>query len=114
MCKSRENYSSDELLQIIGWIDKQKTLAAHEEIDEDNISFFSVDIDKLNKLQRLTYNLIEDFKLKNKQLLMVLLGTTGTGKSYTVAAITQLYLGLLKKACPTAKAAFLIHVMIIP
>ena len=39
--KSRENYSSNELLQIIGWIDKQQTLAAHEEIDEDNVSFVS-------------------------------------------------------------------------
>ncbi len=44
--KSRENYYSDELLQIIGWIDKQKMLAVHEEIDEDNISFVCVDIDK--------------------------------------------------------------------
>jgi len=112
--KSRKNYSLDELLRLSGWIDKQKTLAAHEELAEDNISFATVDIEKLNKLQRFTYNLIEDFKLKDKQLLMVLLGTAGTGKSYTVAAITQLYLGLLKKACPTAKSAFLIHGMIIP
>ena len=45
---------------------------------------------------------------------MVLLDTEGTGKSHTVAAITELYLGLLKKACPAAKAAFLKHGMIIP
>jgi len=70
-------------------------------------------IDKLNKLQRFTYNLIEVFKLKDKQLLMVLIGTARTGKSYTVASITQLYLGLSKNASPTAKAAFLIHGIII-
>jgi len=46
--KSRENYSSNELLQIIGWIDKQKTLAAHEKIDEDNNSLSVVYIDKLS------------------------------------------------------------------
>ena len=65
--------------------------------------------DHLNKLQRLTFNLIEEYKNKNEQLLMILLGTAGTGKSYTVAAITKLYIGILKRACPTAKAAFLIN-----
>ena len=39
---------------------------------------------------------------------MILLGTAGTGKSFTVAALTKLYNGILKRACPTAKAAFLI------
>lgn len=65
--------------------------------------------EQLNRLQRFTYNLIAEYKDKDKQLLMILLGTAGTGKSFTVVAITQLYLGILKKACPTAKAAFLIH-----
>ena len=39
---------------------------------------------------------------------MILLGTADTGKLFTVAAITQLYLGIIKRACPIAKAAFLI------
>ena len=106
--KSRENYSDEELYKMINWIDAQKTLANEAEMDEENV-IFDADPNKLNKLQRFTYNLIEKFKLDKKQLLMILLGTAGTGKSYTVAAVTKLYLGLLKKACPTAKAAFLIN-----
>jgi hypothetical protein len=39
---------------------------------------------------------------------MILLGTAGTGKSFTINALST-YLGKhLKKAAPTAKAAFVI------
>jgi DNA replication protein DnaC len=40
---------------------------------------------------------------------MILLGTAGTGKSFTVSAITKLKEEHIKKASPTAKAAFLIN-----
>ena len=37
------------------------------------------------------------------------IGSAGTGKSFTVAAITKMMREKLKKAAPTAKAAFIIH-----
>jgi hypothetical protein len=40
---------------------------------------------------------------------MIMLGTAGTGKSFTVAAISKLKANAIIRACPTAKAAFLIH-----
>lgn len=41
-------------------------------------------------------------------MLMILLGTAGTGKSLTVSAISKLKIGQIKRACFTAKAAFII------
>jgi excinuclease UvrABC helicase subunit UvrB len=40
---------------------------------------------------------------------MIMLGTAGTGKSFTVAAISKLTINTIIRACPTAKAAFLIQ-----
>ncbi len=76
--------------------------------DNEDGELPGVNPEDLNRLQLFTYKLIEEFKKKNEQILMILLGTAGTGKSFTVAALTKLYLGILKRACPTAKAAFLI------
>ena len=106
--KSRQNYSNEQLLNCKNWIAHQKELANDLNLEE-NEELPDVDPDQLNNLQRLTFDLIEEYKNKNEQLLMILFGTAGTGKSYTVAAITKLYLGILKRACPTAKAAFLIN-----
>ena len=38
---------------------------------------------------------------------MIILGTAGTGRLLTVAAVANLHLDALKRACPTAKAVFL-------
>jgi len=38
---------------------------------------------------------------------MILLGSAGTGKSFIVSALTRINEGKIKKASPTAKAAFL-------
>ncbi len=105
--KSRENYSQEQLYKMKDWIQKNKELAK-DMISEDIVELPDVNPDQLNRLQHFTYKLVEVYKNKKEQLLMILLGTAGTGKSYTVAALTKLYLGILKRACPTAKAAFLI------
>jgi len=39
---------------------------------------------------------------------MILTGTAGSGKSFTVYAISTFLNGIIKRAAPTAKAAFLI------
>ncbi len=59
-------------------------------------------------MQRFTYDIVKRYK-EDKQLLMIILGTAGTGKSFTVSALTKLKLGKIKKASPTAKAAFMIN-----
>ncbi len=102
----RANYSNEELDRMINWIKKQKT-SLNLPANETN-TLPDVDPEQLNTLQRFTYDLVNVFKITSKQLLLILLGTAGTGKSFTVAAITKLYNGILKRACPTAKAAFLI------
>ncbi len=88
------------------WITKQKI--KYNITQEESNSLPEVNPSQLNKLQHFTYKLVEEFKNKHEQLLLILLGTAGTGKSFTVAAITKLYNGIIKRACPTAKAAFLI------
>ena len=67
------------------------------------------DFEKLNKYQRFTYDIVKKHKEEEKQLLMILLGSAGTGKSFTVSALTKLNERKIKKASPTAKAAFLIN-----
>jgi len=53
--KSRENYSQQELQDMIGWIDKQKELAKESnEIEENQLP--DVNPEHLNRLQRFTYN----------------------------------------------------------
>ncbi len=105
--KSRQDYSTPILDLMKDWISKQKTLY-QESTEETEDDLPDVSPEELNRLQLFSYNIIDEFKKKNEQLLMILLGTAGTGKSFTVAAITKLYLGIIKRACPTAKAAFLI------
>ena len=40
---------------------------------------------------------------------MIIIGTAGTGKSYTVSAISHYLKNSLKRAAPTGKAAFIIN-----
>ncbi len=106
--KSRDEFSTHHNLDSMkDWITAQKVINK-ESIEESDEELPDVSPEELNRLQLFTYKLIDEFKKKNEQLLMILLGTAGTGKSFTVAAITKLYLGIIKRACPTAKAAFLI------
>ena len=54
------------------------------------------------------YNLIKYFTKTNDQLLMIVNGAGGTGKSFTIFAISKLLKKTLKRSEPTAKVAFLI------
>lgn len=64
--------------------------------------------DQLNRKQRFAFNLVHHHHTLNQQLLMIVLGEGGTGKSFTINAISTLLGESLKRAAPTAKAAFLI------
>jgi DNA replication protein DnaC len=107
---TRDKYNESELERGIGWLSKEK-----EKHKQNNHSAIYTDYDNevvlpssLNGEQKQVYKMVEYHHKENQQLLMILIGTAGTGKSYTIKAITH-YLGRhLKKAAPTAKAAFII------
>jgi len=69
------------------WIIEQREL--DNDMIENNTNQ-QINIKDLNTIQKFTYNLVENFQKEKKQLLMILLGTAGTGKSFTVAALSQL------------------------
>ena len=105
----RDKYTTQQL-------ESMKTWLADSKLNDPTIlnnNEEHADFNKLNKYQRFTYDIVKKHREENKQLLMILLGSAGTGKSFTVSALTKLNLGKIKKASPTAKAAFLINGIII-
>jgi ATP-dependent DNA helicase PIF1 len=102
---SRGNiWTEDELNQLTGWIDCQRS--ASDFIMEDCPVVYP---EQLNPLQRFAFEIIKEHELQQKQLLFILLGAAGSGKTFTIHAISTFLHGQLKRAAPTAKAAFLIN-----
>ena len=62
--KSRANYTTEQLNEMTNWIQKQKDQSNDLNLEENELP--DVDPEQLNRLQRFTYNVIEDFKLKNE------------------------------------------------
>jgi len=81
----REKYSNQYLESMPDWLNTTKLNDNSPINDQLNI----VDLSNLNKQQKFTYDIVKKFKDEKKQLLMILLGTAGTGKSFTVAAISE-------------------------
>ena len=75
----------------------------------DDIENLIPDIDhtQLNDKQLFVYNLIKHF-IENEELLMIVNGAGGTGKTFTIFSITKLFKKKVKRSAHTAKAAFLI------
>ena len=109
--KHRLKYSQEELDDAADWINKQKKIHSDSHLSsvvETEYEYEIVLPETLNSEQKKIYEMVRYHNEHKKQLLMIMLGTAGTGKSYTIKAITH-YLGKhLKKAAPTAKAAFII------
>ena len=99
------DFSLNQINSMKNWVNEQKILY-NENID--TVLLTDVNPDQLNRYQRFAYNIIDKFINDNKQLFMILLGTAGTGKSYTVSAISKNLQNQLRRTSPTAKAAFLI------
>lgn len=100
------NYSNEEIEKMYNWVNLQKQIINEK---EDTTEMPIVEPEQLNKYQRFAFDIIKQFKEEKKQLLMILLGTAGTGKSFTVSAISTLQKNAIIRASPTAKAAFLIR-----
>ena len=88
------------------FIEKQKLLNNVGDDIENKIP--NIDHTNLNEMQLFVYKIINYFVENNDQLLMIVNGAGGTGKSFLIFAITKLLRKQLKRSAPTAKAAFLI------
>ncbi|RMZ93354.1 ATP-dependent DNA helicase, partial [Brachionus plicatilis] len=102
----RKNYTNEELQLIENdWITKQKVFS--DEIDNEE-ELPDVNSNNLNTKQRLCYDMVNHYSNKQKQLNLIINGTAGTGKSYTIYALSKLLKNKVKRCAPTAKAAYLI------
>ncbi|CAF1097582.1 unnamed protein product [Brachionus calyciflorus] len=102
-----KNYTEQQFKLIErNWINDQNKLQLDDSDDLNDIK--NVNERDLNQDQKLVYKIVEDYENKNKQLLLIVNGTAGTGKSFTINAISKLLKFKLKRCALTAKAAFLI------
>ncbi len=103
--QNANQYASTIIHKMRGWIECQKLILNDSNASEQtNIVNFS----QLNSMQKFAFNLVKNFKESNKQLLLIINGTAGTGKSFTIQAISNLIGPKLSRCAPTAKAAFII------
>ena len=68
--KIRDKYTPEQLNEMPYWLNNEKL---KEETGRIMLQE-PIDITKLNKYQRFTFDLVQHFTDKNKQLLMILLG----------------------------------------
>lgn len=90
-----------------GWIEQQK-LIHHDDIENENVPPI-VHRHQLNKMQKFTFDIINEFHSNQKQILMIINGEAGCGKTFVINSICTHLGNLVKRAAPTAKAAFLIR-----
>lgn len=64
---------------------------------------------QLNKMQKFTFDIVNEFHNQNKQCLMIINGEAGCGKTFVINSICTHLGNIVKRAAPTAKAAFLIR-----
>jgi hypothetical protein len=99
-------YTVENLDSGPGFVEDAKRQGA---INEGNAGLPPVDRNELNALQGVWYDLTIDAIERGKQLLLIVVGKAGTGKSHTIAAISNsMEASQLIRAAFTAKAAFLI------
>ncbi len=82
----RNKYTLEQLESMKTWLNETKNNDPNNYNNQESYT----DFQKLNKMQRFTYDIVKQYKEEDKQLLMILLGTAGTGKSFTVSALTKL------------------------
>ena len=103
----RNNYTVQQLIDMEDFIEKQKNIFLSDDDIENKLP--SVESSQLNQMQLFVYKLVKHFIEEKKQLLMIVNGAGGTGKSFTICAVSKLLSKKVKRSAPTAKAAFLIR-----
>jgi len=99
-------FSPEQIIEMDGWIERQKINLEEIEIDTSPPIVYR---NQLNNEQKFAFDILNEFHLKNKQCLMIINGEAGCGKTFTINAICTHLGRLVKRAAPTAKAAFLIR-----
>jgi Cdc6-like AAA superfamily ATPase len=106
----RNNYSSEQLICMRDFIRSRKLL--HSQLNNINIDCENnipiVNEHDLNEMQHFAYKLVQYFTSNQEQLLLIINGEGGTGKTHLIYEISKLLKNKLKRCAPTAKAAFLI------
>ncbi|RNA27505.1 ATP-dependent DNA helicase PIF1 [Brachionus plicatilis] len=89
---NRSNHTDEQLKLIENeWLTKLK------EMFNDNNTFDKIpDIDpsSLNEKQKLVFDIVSEYLNKKKQLLFIVNGTAGTGKSYTIYALSITHISI--------------------
>ncbi len=103
----RNKYTKQQLEKIENqFIKVQKDLAGDENENENETP--AVEREQLNKMQKFAFDLVNEKQRLKEQLLMIINGSAGTGKSFTIFSLSHMLKHKLKRSAPTAKAAFII------
>jgi hypothetical protein len=101
----RNNYSVTQLAEMVNFIEKRKLLN-NKSYSENNIP--NINVNDLNDMQTFVYKFVKYFMKTNEQLLLIINGEGGTGKTFLIYALSKFIGNKLKRCAPTAKEAFLI------
>ena len=97
----RDNYTSEEINAIPFWLTEQKKVLQTIDIA------MNVDFDSLNKHQKQAFDIIYNhMQYSEEQLLMIITGEAGTGKSFLISCIKQLLQNLCSITAYFGIAAF--------
>jgi hypothetical protein len=101
----RDMYTPQQLRDALSFIDRMKASKLYDEEVQEPVTF-----DMLNEKQRVFFRIVEEAKEKKEQVLILLLGTAGSGKSHAVHSLSTIFdkPGSLLRCSAAAKAAFLI------
>ena len=90
----RLNYNLEQIGDMPYWINTQKTSFVH---GTSTVSESVINVTSLNQCQQTAYDIVQNHfsSEKNGQLLMMIIGLAGSGKSYVINAIR----GLLNNSC---------------
>lgn len=105
--QSIDSYDPGQFERVDKWIDR----VMHEDEDQsqksEKNSQDNIDIQTLSKEQAFVVSFVEEKLKKKEQFVLLMAGTAGTGKTYTMMATKQRNDGI-KVLAPTACAAFLL------
>ena len=83
----RNSYSAEQLNQMSSWIDEKKKNFDNSSCKEDYTKF---DVNNFNTEQLEGYNIVKThFENNLEQLLMIIIGIAGSGKSYLINCIKK-------------------------
>ena len=106
--KLQLRYTADQFASGSTWI--YHNLTDGRDFGSDLADLPFVHPSQLNRMQRMWYNMVLQALQSHTQLLLIVNGTAGTGKKFTIAAISRnLPKEYLVRLAFTAKAAYLIR-----